>query len=445
MPLGGSSPLARTPTRDARRESGNEGERLAGVIYGTIVVLSVVVAGAKAYPQSPGHVVVLVRRSPTVVFWLAHVYSFSLGDTVAHGEHLSFAEVRHIARREAAMIGAAAASRSSPSCSGRSECSRRRRPTGPRSESAWSCWALRDLLVCPPRTARPARHDRRRRRESRARRDAGRSQGARRARVAAGGRRPSPDAVCSNGRDAGPGRGVRRQQGSAHRRGPGPRRQARRRARRVRPRRERQDPGLPQGQGADAGARHSASARSACTRRRSTATSAAGSGTPRRRRASARSTQPEYGYELPTIRRRRGSSRRRSPSSRSPSCRTGRRSRFRRRSPRCRTSCRRRRSQQLQDTAADLSPVDDRAAQPGDVLVLDLVMPRRRAPRLRRRARRRPARARARDGARRHGARRDERRSRFQSPRARRAPSTVTLKEIHEKVLPPLDDELARA
>ncbi len=83
-----------------------KGERLAGVIYGTIVVLSVVVAGAKAYPESPGHVVALVAVT-TVVFWLAHVYSFSLGDTVAHGEHLSFAEVRHIARREAAMIGAA--------------------------------------------------------------------------------------------------------------------------------------------------------------------------------------------------------------------------------------------------------------------------------------------------------------------------------------------------
>src|SRR4030095_1593831 len=30
--------------------------------------------------------------------------------------------------------------------------------------------------------------------------------------------------------------------------------------------------------------------------------------------------------------------------------------------------------QQLQETAADLSQVDDRPAQPGDVLVLDLVM-----------------------------------------------------------------------
>src|SRR5206468_3581327 len=31
--------------------------------------------------------------------------------------------------------------------------------------------------------------------------------------------------------------------------------------------------------------------------------------------------------------------------------------------------------EQLQETAAELSPVDDRPAQPGDVLVLDLVMP----------------------------------------------------------------------
>ncbi len=86
--------------------SETRGERLAGVIYGTIVVLSVVVAGAKAYPQSPGHVVALAAIT-SVVFWLAHVYSFSLGDSVAHGERLSFAEVRRIARREAAMIGAA--------------------------------------------------------------------------------------------------------------------------------------------------------------------------------------------------------------------------------------------------------------------------------------------------------------------------------------------------
>jgi hypothetical protein len=82
------------------------GARLAGLIYGTILVLSVVVAGAKSYPHSPGRVAVLVTVT-AVVFWLAHVYAFSLGHSVAHREHLSFGEVRHIAWRERTIVGAA--------------------------------------------------------------------------------------------------------------------------------------------------------------------------------------------------------------------------------------------------------------------------------------------------------------------------------------------------
>ena len=99
--------------------------------------------------------------------------------------------------------------------------------------------------------------------------------------------------------------------------------------------------------------------------------------------------------------------------------------------------------QQLQETAADLSPVDDRPAQPGDVLVLDLVMA---------------------DDARRNYA--VELGSGRLAPELETAlvgvtagasasveipvsesetsPVEVTLNEIHEKVLPPLDDELAR-
>ena len=98
---------------------------------------------------------------------------------------------------------------------------------------------------------------------------------------------------------------------------------------------------------------------------------------------------------------------------------------------------------QLQETAADLSPVDDRPAQPGDMLVLDLVME---------------------DDARRDyavelgsgrlapelenvlvglsaGAN-----ASVELPVSEQDTSTVevTLNEIHEKVLPPLDDELAR-
>jgi trigger factor len=99
--------------------------------------------------------------------------------------------------------------------------------------------------------------------------------------------------------------------------------------------------------------------------------------------------------------------------------------------------------QQLQETAADLSQVDDRPAQPGDVLVVDLVMA---------------------DDARRNYA--VELGSGRLAPELETAlvgvatgasasvdipvsesetsPVDVTLNEIHEKVLPPLDDELAR-
>src|SRR5262245_3333542 len=99
--------------------------------------------------------------------------------------------------------------------------------------------------------------------------------------------------------------------------------------------------------------------------------------------------------------------------------------------------------QQLQETAADLSPAGGRPAQPGDVLVLDLVMP---------------------DDARRDyavelgGGRLAPELDSVLAGMSQGAtdsaeipvsedetsPVEVTIKEIHEKVLPPLDDELAR-
>jgi hypothetical protein len=82
------------------------GERLAGFIYGTIVVLSVIVAGAKAYPDGPGHIAAIAVVT-TVVFWLAHVYAHAVGHSVAHDEHLSLAELSYIARREGSIVEAA--------------------------------------------------------------------------------------------------------------------------------------------------------------------------------------------------------------------------------------------------------------------------------------------------------------------------------------------------
>ena len=82
------------------------GERLAGFIYGTIVVLSVLVAGSRAYPHDAGRIAVLVVVTSTV-FWLAHVYAHAVGHSVAHDEHLSLGELRYIARREFSIVEAA--------------------------------------------------------------------------------------------------------------------------------------------------------------------------------------------------------------------------------------------------------------------------------------------------------------------------------------------------
>jgi hypothetical protein len=81
------------------------GEQLSGFVYGTIVVLSVIVTGSKAFPDELGHLAVLVAVT-TIVFWLAHVYSDALAFSIGHDTHLSLGEFGHIARREASILAA---------------------------------------------------------------------------------------------------------------------------------------------------------------------------------------------------------------------------------------------------------------------------------------------------------------------------------------------------
>jgi hypothetical protein len=82
------------------------GERLGGFIYGTILVLAVVVAGARAYPHEAGRIAVLVAVT-SVVFWLAHVYAHGLAEGVAKDQHLSLSALRDIALRERGIVEAA--------------------------------------------------------------------------------------------------------------------------------------------------------------------------------------------------------------------------------------------------------------------------------------------------------------------------------------------------
>jgi hypothetical protein len=96
--------VAQDRAASARRAA--QAARVSGYTYGTIIVLSVIVAGAKAFPEKAGHIAAVVAVT-AAVFWLAHVYAHSLGHSVAHDRRISWAEIGLIARREAAIIEAA--------------------------------------------------------------------------------------------------------------------------------------------------------------------------------------------------------------------------------------------------------------------------------------------------------------------------------------------------
>ena len=94
--------------RALRLRSLLHGERqtIAGTIYGTIVVLSLLTAGAAAYKHDLWRLGVITASS-MVVLWAAHVYSHGLGESVTSGRRLSLAELAAIARREASIVLAA--------------------------------------------------------------------------------------------------------------------------------------------------------------------------------------------------------------------------------------------------------------------------------------------------------------------------------------------------
>jgi hypothetical protein len=81
-------------------------ETIAGTVYGTIVVLSMLTAGAASYEEDPWRLVAIMV-SGTVVLWAAHVYSHGLGESVRARRRLAAGEVAAIARREGSILLAA--------------------------------------------------------------------------------------------------------------------------------------------------------------------------------------------------------------------------------------------------------------------------------------------------------------------------------------------------
>jgi hypothetical protein len=81
-------------------------ETVAGTVYGTIVVLAVLAAGADKYKHHLWRLDAIAATG-AVVLWLAHVYSHALGESLGEGRRLDAREVAGIARREYAVVLAA--------------------------------------------------------------------------------------------------------------------------------------------------------------------------------------------------------------------------------------------------------------------------------------------------------------------------------------------------
>ena len=84
------------------------GGGVAGVVYGTIVVMAVVAAGSRIGKTEPWRLAVFAVAT-VLVLWVAHVYAHGLSDSVAAGRRLEWMELRGLAWREASVLFAAAA------------------------------------------------------------------------------------------------------------------------------------------------------------------------------------------------------------------------------------------------------------------------------------------------------------------------------------------------
>jgi hypothetical protein len=81
-------------------------EGIAGAVYGTIVVLASLAAGASAYENDLWRLEGAVVAS-VLVLWLAHMYAHGLGESLQLGRRLTGGERRAVAQREVSIALAA--------------------------------------------------------------------------------------------------------------------------------------------------------------------------------------------------------------------------------------------------------------------------------------------------------------------------------------------------
>jgi hypothetical protein len=85
---------------------GGGNRAIAATVYGTVLAMAALAAGAVEH-LSPDSLIVVVATTSGVI-WLAHVYAHTLGESIERGRRLDWAELSSIGRRELPILGAAA-------------------------------------------------------------------------------------------------------------------------------------------------------------------------------------------------------------------------------------------------------------------------------------------------------------------------------------------------
>ena len=83
-------------------------ERIAGTVYGTIVIMGVLAAGSERGPVDAWELD-LVMVGTVVVLWIAHVYSHALAASLTTHTRIQGRSVAALARQESSIVLAAAA------------------------------------------------------------------------------------------------------------------------------------------------------------------------------------------------------------------------------------------------------------------------------------------------------------------------------------------------
>lgn len=81
-------------------------DTIASTVFGTITAMATITAYGRAFPDNPWRVEELVATT-AVAFWIAHLYTHALAESISERRPLRFARIRTLARRELGIVLAA--------------------------------------------------------------------------------------------------------------------------------------------------------------------------------------------------------------------------------------------------------------------------------------------------------------------------------------------------